>query len=130
MRVLVTGTFDHLHPGHMFLLQEAMKRGVLCVIVARDQNVLRIKGHTPAQSEEERRRAIEETFSDAHVVLGDPEDFLKPVLDIHPDLILLGYDQQLPPGVTEADLPCPTERIGAFKPEKYKSSLQNNESML
>lgn len=125
-RVLVTGTFDHLHPGHLFLLEEAKKRGELWVIVARDQNVVRIKGHKPMQGEEERRRAIEEIFPDAHVVLGDSTDFLKPVRALAPDLILLGYDQLLPLGVRAEDLPCPTERITAFEPEKYKSSIQRS----
>lgn len=123
MRILVTGTFDLLHPGHLFVLHEAAKRGDVFVIVARDTTVERIKGRTPVQSETERRTAIEEKFPDATVVLGDAEDFLKPVRALKPDLILMGYDQRLPPGVLESDLPCPTERLPAFEPEKYKSSL-------
>ena len=126
MNVLVFGTFDHLHPGHLSLLQQASDRGDMFVVIARDQNVERIKGHEPLQTEEERKRAIEEKFPDAHVVLGDSEDFLRPVRDINPDLILLGYDQRLPPGVAAKDLPCPVERLGAFHPEKYKSSLRRS----
>lgn len=122
-RVLVFGTFDGLHPGHQFFLNEAAARGELWVVVARDANVLRIKGRTSAQSETERQRLVEEAFPESRVVLGDPADFLIPVREIAPDLILLGYDQQLPPGVQPGDLPCPVERIAPFNPEKYKSSL-------
>lgn len=123
MKVLVFGTFDNLHPGHLFLLKEAEKHGELHVVVARDANVKKIKGRDPNQDEDERLQAIQKTFLNSHPILGDPHDFLAPVRTIKPDLILLGYDQMLPPGVLESDLPCPTERMPAFEPEKWKSSL-------
>ena len=124
MNILVFGTFDHLHPGYRYFLDQASLRGNLHVVIARDQNVQRIKGHMPEQSEEERRRVIQDLYPDAHVLLGNPEDFLEPVRSIQPDVILLGYDQKLPPGVLEEDLPCAVERVASFEPEKYKSSLQ------
>ena len=124
MKVLIFGTFDDLHPGHEFVISEALKRGMTTVIVARDANVRRIKGHAPLQPEEERRAAIERAFPAAQALLGDTNDFLQPVRTLQPDLILLGYDQELPPGVSERDFPCPVERITAFKPETFKSSLR------
>ncbi len=123
-RVLVFGTFDLLHPGHRFVLSEAAKRGELHVVVARDSTVARIKKLTPHHPEAERVAMIEEAFPEADVRLGSAEgDFLAPVRAVAPDLIVLGYDQQLPPGVTEADLPCPVERLPAMEPDKWKSSL-------
>lgn len=124
MKVLVFGTFDHLHPGHRYLLEEARKRGELHVIVARDATAEKIKGKKPEQDEDARRAAVLAAFPDAHVVLGDVDDYLKPVREIAPDLILFGYDQELPPGVREEDLPCPTERLDAFEPGTFKSSLR------
>jgi FAD synthetase len=106
------------------LLSEAGKRGDLHVIVARDANVKRIKGRLPKQNERERVKAVQDTFQDADIRLGDEADFLAPVREIQPDLILLGYDQKFPPGVSEEDLPCPTERLPAFEPERWKSSLR------
>lgn len=123
MRILVFGTFDVLHPGHHFLLTEAAKRGDLHVVVARDAHVQLIKGRLPKQSEEERLSALQAAYPQADICLGDKADFLAPVRAIKPDLILLGYDQKLPPGVSEEDLPCPTERLLAFEPHKWKSSL-------
>ncbi|MBI3332066.1 adenylyltransferase/cytidyltransferase family protein [Candidatus Peregrinibacteria bacterium] len=123
MKILVFGTFDRLHPGHRFFLDHASSRGVLHVVIARDLNVERIKGRKPMQTEAMRKKKIEEAYPHATVVLGDPKDFLVPVRTIQPDLILLGYDQKLPPGVSEEDLP-PIERVDAFEPEKYKSSLR------
>ncbi|MBI1812794.1 adenylyltransferase/cytidyltransferase family protein [Candidatus Peregrinibacteria bacterium] len=124
MRILVFGTFDRLHPGHRFLLEAAMSRGELWVVVARDANVRRIKGRLPDQREEERKQSLEEAFPEAHVILGDPEDFLEPVRAIAPNKILLGYDQKLPPSVSMDDLPCPVERLSAFKPHQHKSSVR------
>ena len=124
MKVLVFGTFDHLHPGHEFILNEGLKRGELHVVVARDVTVERIKGRKAEQSEEYRQQAIQKKFPKAHVILGDNEDYLKPVFSIAPDVILLGYDQRFPPGVQLQDLPCKVERLPAFEPQKFKSSLR------
>ena len=123
MRVLVFGTFDHFHPGHQFVLSEAQKRGELFVVIARDSNVKKLKNLDATWPEEKRKAVVQEAFPSAHVMLGDRENFLAPVEAVKPDLILLGYDQKLPPGVTEADFPCPVERLPAFEPEKYKSSI-------
>ncbi len=127
MRVLVFGTFDLLHEGHRFLLREAGKRGSVTVIVARDANVQRIKHLEPAQTESERVRAIRIAFPTYDVRLGNPDHFLAPVRELKPDLILLGYDQSLPPGVSEDELRTLTarlERVEPHHPHRYKSSLE------
>ena len=123
MRILVFGTFDLLHPGHRFVLDAAAKRGDVFVVVARDRTVERIKGRLPVHDEIERVSRVRTAAPAATVMLGSGNDFLEPVHAVRPDLILLGYDQTLPPGVTESDLPCPTERLGAFEPQKYKTSI-------
>ena len=122
MRVLVFGTFDGLHPGHRFVLDAASQRGDLFVVIARDRNVSHIKGRASRHAEAQRLRAVQDAYPDANVRLGEVTDFLAPVRDIAPDLILFGYDQRLPPGVTMDDFPCPVERLDAFEPEKWKSS--------
>jgi FAD synthetase len=124
MKVLAFGTFDDLHPGHRFVLDAAQKRGDVTVVIARDGTVLKIKGRSPVESSEQRMKRIREAYPNVHVVLGDESDYLAPLRAAQPDLILLGYDQQLPPGVTEADLPCPVERLKAFEPHIHKSSLR------
>lgn len=122
MKVLLFGTFDRLHPGHQFVLAEAQKRGEVTVVIARDETVRRLKDRKPMQNEEERMQAVALVIPVATVILGDPSDFLKPVRDTQPDLILLGYDQKLPPGMAMQDLPCRVERLPAFEPERHKSS--------
>ena len=123
MRVLIFGTFDHVHPGHLFVFERATERGDVTVVIARDSSVEAIKGKAPDHTEQERQQAVQQALPEAEVILGDPDDYLEPVRTVQPDLILLGYDQQLPPGVLESDLPCSVERLEPFEPQKYKSSL-------
>ncbi len=124
MKILTFGTFDHLHPGHIAYLNEAQSMGDLFIVVARDQNVEKIKGTVPDQSEEDRIAALAKSFPEATVLSGDIEDYLKPVRDIAPDLIVLGYDQQIPPGISEKELGCKTHRAAPFDPDIHKSSLR------
>lgn len=128
-RILVFGTFDVLHPGHFFFLRRASERGALFVVVARDETVRHLKGKQSLQNEEERCTSLRRSFPDATILLGDPKDFLAPVREVNPDCILLGYDQSLPPGVRESDLPCSPERLPAFLPSVFKSSLRRGKDM-
>lgn len=120
--VMVFGTFDLLHPGHLFLIREAQKLGHVTVVVARAKNVEKIKGRTPVEDDTTRIAAIQKEFPDATVILGSKTDFLEPIRTHKPDLLLLGYDQRLPPTVDEALLP-PIQRAEALRPDIYKSSL-------
>ncbi|MBU0766903.1 adenylyltransferase/cytidyltransferase family protein [Patescibacteria group bacterium] len=122
MRVLVFGTFDNLHLGHKYLLNEAQQRGDLWIVVGLDETVKRLKGFYPVQSQNERKQAVEKSFPQTHVLLGDSEDYFQPIKNIRPGLILLGYDQKLPPGVTSDNFPCAVERLKAYKPDVHKSS--------
>jgi FAD synthetase len=123
MRVMVFGTFDLLHPGHRSFLRAAESLGEVTVVVARSSTVRSIKGKSPIESEGVRRNNVAKHFPSAMVVLGEKADFLSPVRTYRPELILLGYDQRLPPGISRKDLPCPVKRARALSPEKYKTSV-------
>ena len=127
MRVMVFGTFDDLHPGHRHFLARAEAFGVLSIVVARDQNVRRIKGRSPQFAEKERMAVIQEAFPKAEVLLGHPTDFLHWIHERKPGLLLLGYDQKLPPGIQPEDLNTEVRRLSAFEPEKWKSSLRRKQ---
>ncbi len=92
-RVVVAGTFDLLHPGHIHLLREAWKRGRVYVIVARDETVERMKGRPPVVPEEQRLAVVSAVRYVAEARLGDRKDYLKPLEEIRPQIILLGPDQ-------------------------------------
>ncbi|MDD5055498.1 MAG: adenylyltransferase/cytidyltransferase family protein [Candidatus Peribacteraceae bacterium] len=126
--VMVCGTFDLLHPGHVFFIEEAKRHGHVIVVVARDETVKRIKGKLPAETLGQRMAAVERRFPDVTVVEGSASDFLESLRKHRPDTLLLGYDQKLPPGVTEADVLCPILRAGSHRPELFKSSLMKRET--
>jgi FAD synthetase len=90
MHVVVAGTFDVLHPGHLYLFEEAAKLGELYVIVARDCN---IQSKKMIFTEEERLRIVQGLKPVKKAILGDKKDFFKPVEEINPDVIFLGPDQ-------------------------------------
>ena len=92
-KVLVAGTFDILHPGHIELLRQAWLRGRVYVVVARDKTVRRFKNRDPIVPEEQRLEVVS-AIRYVHVaVLGSEKDVLEPVRAIRPDIILLGPDQ-------------------------------------
>ncbi len=93
MRILVAGTFDIIHPGHIYLLTEASRLGDVTAIIARDENVKRIKGKQTVFNEEERKLIVGSLRMVEQAVLGDPHDFFARVREILPAIILLGPDQ-------------------------------------
>lgn len=92
-RVFVAGTFDLMHPGHIRYLREADRLGLVYAVVARDDNVARLKGRPPVMPENLRLEMVSSVKYVYEAMLGDPEDMLKPVESIKPDIILLGPDQ-------------------------------------
>ena len=124
-RVLCCGTFDYLHPGHLSFIGQAAALGdELYVVVARDENVQRIKGHYPDHPEEERKAAIAQLPRVDDVRLGNEgQNFLHVVREIAPNIIALGYDQGPPPGLAEAFPGCEIVVLEPHHPDKFKSSL-------
>ena len=125
--VMVFGTFDILHAGHRYVFREAKKLGdELFVVVGRDSTVLRLKGALPVHTEALRLKVVASSDLVDTAVLGDPSDFYKVIVDIHPDIICLGYDQR---GIEinqeilkKLKIKSRIVRLSSFKPETYKSS--------
>lgn len=91
-RVVATGTFDLLHPGHLYYLEESKKLGEeLWVIVARDANV-RHKPR-PIIPEEQRLRMVASLKPVDHAILGDKTDMFRPIGEIRPAIITIGFNQ-------------------------------------
>ena len=96
-RVVVFGIFDGIHDGHRALFRQAKEQGdELVVIVGRDSACAQWKGGAPMHSEEDRLSLVlKEQYVD-NAVLGDEEQSTyKVVQDLNPDLICLGYDQEV-----------------------------------
>ncbi len=94
-KVLIAGTFDILHPGHIFLIEEAAKLGDVYVIVATDKNRRFYSGEAPIIPEQQRLEVIRSIKNIKDAKLGRHDnDTLKTVESINPDIILLGPDQK------------------------------------
>ena len=126
-KVLYTGTFDILHPGHLDYFRQAKEHGdYLIVVVARDSSVSQEKKLTHNEKERHKQVAAQEIVDKA--VLGNEGDKLKIVEQEKPDVICLGYDQKVDETRLKEELKkrrlAPTiVRAQAYFPEKYKSSL-------
>lgn len=92
VRVLATGTFDLLHPGHLTYLNECKALGdELYVIVARDSMITHKP--KPVIPEDQRVEMINALKIVDKAILGSEEDIFAPIFAIEPDIIALGYDQ-------------------------------------
>ena len=93
-KILVAGTFDIIHPGHIFLINEAAKMGDVYVIVATDKNRQSYSGEAPMIPEQQRLEVVKSLKNVKEARLGRHDnDTLKTVEEINPDIILLGPDQ-------------------------------------
>jgi len=128
-RVMVTGTYDVFHPGHEFFLKKARSYGnELHVVLARDETVKKVKGHTPKNDEQKRLEKIQSLEYVTKAYLGNLGDKYKIVEEIKPDIICLGYDQTTFTDTLEEELKkrnihAKIIRITqSFFPDVYKSS--------
>ncbi len=125
-RIVATGTFDLLHPGHLFYLEESKKLGEeLFVIVAREANV-KHKPH-PIIPEDQRLAMVAALKPVDHAMLGDPTDMFLPIEKIRPDIITIGFNQMFDPGIlsrqlAERGLTPAIVRIGKFPGDDLCSS--------
>ena len=104
-QVVVAGTFDILHPGHVYLITEAMKLGEVTVVVARDSNVFSIKNRPVVIPEEQRRFMVESMKGVTRAVLGhEGSDFFHVIEELHPDILLLGPNQMVSLEETQKEL--------------------------
>jgi FAD synthetase len=92
VRVLATGTFDILHPGHLLYLSEARSLGdELYVIVARDSMIKHKQ--KPIIPEEQRLAMVQSLRVVDMAILGSKIDIFEPLYEIRPDVIALGANQ-------------------------------------
>lgn len=120
-RVVATGTFELLHPGHVHYLEEAAGMGTeLHVVVSRGQRVSHKP--TPVVPDEQRRDLVGALEVVDHARLGHPEDVSVPIREIDPDVLVLGHDQHHDEADVErllerAGVDCRIERASGLEPE-------------
>lgn len=128
--VMVFGTFDGIHDGHRYFLNEAKKFGdKLIVTVAKDNTVKNLKGHFPDRPLPNRIRDLESENLADEVLAGDQEIGKWQIIErINPQIICIGYDQKdleeaLKKAIREKGLSCKIEIIKPFKGDLLHSSI-------
>jgi FAD synthetase len=92
---MASGVFDLLHMGHVHYLYEAKSFGdELVVVVATDETVKRHK-HSPITPENMRRDLVAALKPVDCAMVGYKDDMLSIVEELRPDIIALGYDQEI-----------------------------------
>ncbi len=122
---MIFGTFDIIHPGHIYILTQAKKLGdFLTVIIARDQTVLEVKNRKSQNTENTRLKNISDLKIADKVILGNIGDKYQVIKEEKPDIIALGYDQRA--FVDELqnvlDKEIKVTRIEPYKEDIFKSS--------
>lgn len=123
------GTFDGLHAGHEDYFRQAKDLAdELVVIVARNATTVDVKGNLPRMNEEERLTAVREHPFVDDARLGYDDDKYRVLEDVRPDVICLGYDQEvftenLDAELARRGLSAEIVRCQPYQPETFKSSL-------
>ena len=131
-KVLIAGTFDLIHPGHLFLINEAAKLGDVCVIVSTDKNRELYSGEAPIVPEQQRLDVIKGIKNVKIARLGRSDnDTLKTVEEIYPDIILLGPNQKYDIATLEKGLKnLGLERIKIQRLQSYYNNCELHSSRL
>lgn len=130
-KVLVFGTFDGTHKGHLNFFKQAKKYGdYLIVVVARDETVKRLKGKLPFRNELKRIKELEKCEIVDEIILGDKNNPYEVLKKVKPEVICLGYDQKffvenLSSEIKRLKLKTKIFRMKPYKPEKFHSSIIN-----
>lgn len=138
---MVFGTFDGLHKGHLNFFKQAKKlarKSFLIVSVARNKNVLKIKGRLPILNEKKRVALIKKCKMADKVVLSGLKNHLPHILKENPDIIALGYDQRAYVKNLKKDLknkgkrntPIKIVRLLPYKEKIYKNNLLKTKSLI
>lgn len=95
-KVLCFGTFDILHEGHKEFLMDAKTKGdFLFALVLPDKLVFKNKKRFPKNSQEKRAIQLKRLgIADKVIIVSDKDEKNFGLIQkIHPNLVVLGYDQ-------------------------------------
>jgi FAD synthetase len=127
-KVMIFGTFDVIHGGHIHMFKQAREYGnYLIAIVARDVNVKKTKGIGSVHDEKERLDFVSYIDLIDKVRLGYKIDIYKVIREEKPDVIALGYDQKiyvdnLVEAITKAGLKTEIVKLKEYQSKRLKSS--------
>ncbi len=127
-KVLIFGTFDIVHAGHIHMFKQAREYGdYLAVCVSRDINAEKIKGETLFHNEQERFDFLKNIKIIDEVLLGSLDSPYHNISIVKPDIIALGYDQKmyvdnLEDAITSLGLESQIVRLSPYFENRFKSA--------
>ncbi|MHC5058851.1 MAG: D-glycero-beta-D-manno-heptose 1-phosphate adenylyltransferase, partial [Planctomycetota bacterium] len=94
--VFTNGCFDILHPGHVYLLEEARKAGDFLIVgLNSDESVRRIKGEgRPAQTETRRAQVLAALETVDLVIVFDEDTPRNLIEQLRPDVLVKGGEYE------------------------------------
>ncbi len=133
VKVMVFGTFDGVHPGHLDFFKQAKKlaeNAFLTVSIARDKNVIKIKREKPILNEKERLNLLKKIEIIDKVVLSGIKNHIPHIAAEKPAIIALGYDQKdyvrnLKKDLKNKGILVKIVRLKPYKQTVYKNHLLN-----
>ena len=131
--VVIFGTFDKVHKGHKYFINQAKSLGdKLTVVIARDSTVKKVKKRVPLLTEDQRKELVSQEESVDQAVLGNEDDPYRIIEELKPTIIALGYDQNvfvtnLKQILKDRGVTPQIVRIASHLPSIYKSSIINYE---
>ncbi len=133
-RIMVFGTFDGLHLGHLNFFKQAKKlapKSFLIVSIARDKNVFKIKGKYPSKGERARMLLVKKCGLVDLVVSSGLNNHIPHIVKARPDIIALGYDQDayvkdLKKDLKKKGIIVKVVRLKPYKENVYKNYLLKN----
>ncbi len=99
-KILVTGSFDWLHSGHIRFFEETSALGDLYVVVGHDENIRLLKGNShPMYSAEERRYMVQSIRYVKRALISTGHGWMdaEPEIDLlKPDMYVVNEDGDVP----------------------------------
>lgn len=129
IKIMVFGTFDGLHKGHLDFFKQAKrlaKKSFLVVSIARDKNVFKIKGKYPIKSEIERMILVKKCKGVDKVVLSGIKNHIPHIIKENCDIIALGYDQKAYTKNIKKDLKNNGMLVKIVRLKSYKEKIYKN----
>lgn len=128
-KVMIFGTFDLLHRGHLDFIRQVQQYGdYLILVLARDETVNKLKGRWPVEDIDQRAQNLAYLNLIDKIIYGKLQGYYLVIKKEKPDVICLGYDQtyltdQLAEKIKQYGLQTKIVRLKAYQSERYKTSL-------
>ena len=94
--VFTNGCFDIIHPGHVFILEQAKSKGdILIVGLNSDSSIKSFKStDRPVCNQDDRAYVLSALTCVDHIIIFDEDTPEKLIIDITPDILVKGKDYE------------------------------------